>query len=367
MDIQEYSEQSILLSPGPVMLSDVVKRAAVTTVICHREPAFSCLFERTTENLKKIARATNQYQALLLTGSGTAANEAAISSMAALGNMIVFANGEFGERLHHLSKLYNKASRAMHFGWNRPIDLELTERELASGKYSVVAMVHHETSTGMLNPVGEVARIAKKHGCYMFVDAVSSLGAEEMHVSDWDIDIVSCSSGKALAAMPGIGIIIAKHEVLDAMSRTQPVSHYFNLANYYVAAHTKKQTPNTPAVHLIAALDAATRELLDGKRTDVRRRALYFRKLLRKRGIAFFDHKSSASAVLTCVGLPEHVSGAITAKLYEQNIIVYGGKGPLQGKIMQVGHIGSFEPGEYEAAIEKIFNILSLYGIGRAS
>ena len=350
-------KQVTLLSPGPVMLSRGVRRAAVDTVISHRGEDFCNLYDRTAENLKKIAHADDEYQVLLLTGSGTAANEAIISSTAALGNILVLVNGDFGERLERLSKLYHKAPHSVHFGWNKKMDMQVIEKKLASGAFSTIAMTHHETSTGMLNSVWEVAQMAKKYNCYIFVDAISSLGADELRLNEWGIDIVSCSSGKALKAMPGIGIVAATTNILDIMSQTQPINHYFNLANYYATAQNNKQTPNTPAVNLIAALAAATEELLNGNQDEPAQRAQYVRGVLKEQGIAFFDHGDYASSVLTCVILPEYVLFKnIADKLLERNIVVYDGKGPLQGKVMQIGHIGFFAPGQYAIAIGEIID-----------
>jgi 2-aminoethylphosphonate-pyruvate transaminase len=149
----------ILLCPGPVMLSKAVRDAVANTCIGHREPEFSQIMAESCAMIKPIVGIEPDdpsYQVALITGSGTAGNETVLSALVQLGRMLVITNGEFGERLLEVSRLHSDAVDHLHFDWQQAYDLEQIEHALRTYSYKSVVMVHHDTSTGILNPVEKV-------------------------------------------------------------------------------------------------------------------------------------------------------------------------------------------------------------------
>ena len=170
----------LLFTPGPVNVAQNVREAICKEDICHRETDFDCLLQSIENKLLKLFEIKNiaDYRAVVITGSGTAANESILSSVVGDNNILILSNGEFGERLHNTSKIHNKNTFLLEFGWGKSLDLEKIEAYLKKHEIDVVAMVHHETSSGMLNPLEKVGALSKANGAMFIVDCVSSAGAE---------------------------------------------------------------------------------------------------------------------------------------------------------------------------------------------
>lgn len=352
----------LLLCPGPVMLSANVIRAVSNTNIGHREPEFSKLLLESAAMLKPvvgIGSADSSYQIAFITGSGTAANEAMLASIGPSGPTLVVSNGEFGERLLAAACQYNPDVEELRFAWQEAIDLEKVEEELKRRHYHLVVVVHHETSTGMLNPIAAIARLAHRHGALIAVDAVSSIGAEEIAVEEWGIDILAGTSGKALSAMPGVGIVVVKGSVLEQSASMQAGPQYLNLHIHCRYMRDYAQTPNTPAVHVLVSLHASLEEstLLGLKRARgvIHSRALFARERLTRMGLEYADYHGMNSSVLTCVLLPEYLSFEhLARRLRTRGIVVYNGKGALTDRMFQIGHIGALRKNDTRDALRQM-------------
>lgn len=341
----KLSKTTILCCPGPVQLHSSVKQALSQTQICHRDYAFEEMQTQTELNIRTIAK-TSAHKVVFVTGSGTSANETVSVALGKLGKMLVISNGEFGERIYKLAALHHQDVDHISFAWGEEIDLRKIEKALKNAKYKSVAIVHHETSTGMLNPVAEIATLAHTNGAIVYVDAVSSLGAEKFEAEEWGIDIFVSSSGKALASIPGIGIVGIAKDLADRISRLQKTVQYLDLATYITYADQFNQTPNTPSVHALAALQVATDRIckmgLPEYRAMIRQRAEYVRSDLTRLGLNYFDYGlGKTSSVITCVKANGDISVVeLLAYMRSRNIILYGGKGELENVIFQIGHIG---------------------------
>jgi 2-aminoethylphosphonate-pyruvate transaminase len=343
------SKENILFCPGPVNVAQNVWQA-VYNHIGHREEEFSELMARLNQRVLDVFEIKNQtrYHPLIITGSGTAANETVLSSIGKDKKVLVITNGEFGERLYNISKLHNRNTRRIAFNWAEVIDIAKVDAYLQKHKVDLIVMVHHETSTGMLNPVAVVGKLAKKYGVQFFVDTVSSASAEKVDIEKWNITYCSTSSGKAIGALPGIGIIIADKKALETLKDTPQKIMYLNLYKLYHYSKSCNQTPNTPAVHLFSALDQALGNILatgvQERRKIIAERAFVLRNGLKKLGFHFLlDEMGEAimSSVLTTVVLPPYMSADyLKQKLKERRIVIYSGKGPLMDKVFQVANIG---------------------------
>ncbi|MFT6290859.1 MAG: 2-aminoethylphosphonate-pyruvate transaminase [Ilumatobacter sp.] len=337
----------LLFTPGPINVSPEVRRAIARKDICHREVDFERLFRRIERRLLELFEIRNpqKYQAVVITGSGSAANEAMLSSVVGDQKILILSNGEFGERLHETSSIYNRHTFILRFPWGEQLDFEVIDRYLETHAIDVIAVVHHETSSGMLNSLAEVGELAQAHGATLLVDCVSSAGAEAIDMERDHIAFCSASSSKAIGSYPGLSFVIGKTAEFEKIAALPAKTSYLNLYKFFSFATERSQTPNTPAVPLFYALDQALADILDetvvARRAKILRKATKLRKGMTKLGLTFLLEPSDMCSVLTTVNMPPGVDiDELRHKLREQSIIIYEGKGPLKGRVFQVGSIG---------------------------
>lgn len=339
-----------LLNPGPVNTTPRVKSALVHHDVCHRDPSFSELLVSLTGKLRRIFRASPEHSTLLITGSGTAAMECAITSTVPRDRKIlVIDNGAFGERLCEIARVHDMELCHLRYAWGDQVKPADVRRALENDPdIAVVAMIHHETSVGLLNPVREVGAICRELGALLVVDAVSSLGAEDIDVVRDNIDICYASANKCLHAISGAGMVCVAPHVWSKIETIKPRSFYLDLKRYRRYMDELAQTPYTPAVSTYFALDAACSELLaDGLETRFemyRQRNAKLRRGLSDLGMAPFTRtgRESHSVVTACV--PDGVTfEELYAELKARDFIIYGCKDVLADKFLQVANMGDLE------------------------
>lgn len=346
-EVETILEKYLLFTPGPVNVAETLRQAICKEDICHREPDFDSLLARIEQKLLSLfqVRNRNSYRAVVITGSGTAANEAILSSAVGEGEILILSNGEFGERLHRMSSIHNKKTHLLEQPWGKPFDLDQIAGYLTAHKIGVVAMVHHETCSGMLNPLAEIGALAKIHGAIFVVDGVSSVGAEMVDMEACNIAFCSSSSSKAIGSYPGLSFVIGRKEQFEKLKGHAAKTTYLNLATFYAFLIGHSQTPNTPAVPLFFALDQAlTNILAEGiitRYARIRARAESLRLGMRKLNLKFEIDEADMCSILTTVRVPPAISVRDLCDLLRQkSIIIYEGKGCFAGKVFQVGNIG---------------------------
>jgi 2-aminoethylphosphonate-pyruvate transaminase len=346
-EIEPVLDKYLLFTPGPVNVAETLRRAICKEDICHREPDFDAVLASIEQKLLSLfqIRNRNRYRAVVITGSGTAANEAMLSSVVGKGAILVLSNGEFGERLHKTAAIHNKKTFILQQPWGVPFDLAEIEVYLIAHKIDVVAMVHHETSCGMLNPLVEVGALAKTHGAIFVVDGVSSVGAEVVDMEGCNIAFCSSSSSKAIGSYPGLSFIVGRKKQFKRLKGHAAKTTYLNLATFYDFLSKKSQTPNTPAVPLFFALEQALSDiLLEGVTTryaTIKAKAERLRTGMRKLNLEFVIDEADMCSILTTVRVPPSISvHDLRDRLREKSIIIYEGKGCFAGKVFQVGNIG---------------------------
>lgn len=345
--------RQLLFCPGPINLALNVKQATIENEIGHREPEFSTLLSEVNKKLLALFGQKNDkiYYPVVITGSGTAANEAVLSSVADGNSVLVITNGEFGERLYDISKLHNKNTYILNFAWGQRIDLEKVEQFLKLKTVDAIAMVHHETSTGMLNPIYKIGKLAKKYGKMFIVDTVSSTGAEIIDIEKNNITFCTGSASKAIGSLPGLSYVIGKRKVFESLESITPKTMYLNLYKFYFYSKNFLQTPNTPAVQLFYGFNQALANILnkglDNRVNKISATAEKMRIALKKMGLKFLIEKEDMCNFLTTVLLPANVDiNRIKEELRKHNIVIYDGKGPFKGKVFQIGHVGEFSSKE---------------------
>jgi 2-aminoethylphosphonate-pyruvate transaminase len=338
-------DEPILLTPGPVSTSPRVRRALACANFSHREPAFSRLFERVGRALTRIAGAP-RHEPLIVSGSGTAATEAAFSSLiSGRQTLLVPSNGAFGERLAEIARAVGIPVRHLRYGWAEPIVPDDVRRIVTDGSaIGAVAVVHHETSVGCVNPVHEIGQALRSTGAKFFVDVVSSLGCEAFDAEASNVAVVIGTANKCLHAVPGVSFVLVRGDMWAA--DVSPRSVYFDLRRYRPARPGGVSIPFTPAVHALAAFDEALRELDEEGGVPARMRHYQalnarLRAGLEQHGIQTCFAARPRSCALTVAAVPP---GQTSEELYEallgRGFVVYHAKGDLRERCVLVANMG---------------------------
>jgi 2-aminoethylphosphonate-pyruvate transaminase len=336
-----------LLNPGPVNTTPGVKSALVHHDVCHRDSNFTELMVSLTGKLRRIFRGTAEHSVCLITGSGTAAMECALSSTVPRDRKIlVIDNGAFGERLYEIARLHEMDVVHLRYAWGDEVSVSDVERAFEENPdIAVVAMTHHETSVGLLNPLRPIGELCRRYDALFLVDAVSSLGAEDVDVVRDQIDVCWASANKCLHAISGVGFLCVSPRVWAKIESIKPRTYYLDLKRYRKYMDELAQTPFTPAVSNYFALDQACSEFLaDGhaqRFTMYRQRNQRMRSGLAALGMAAFTRTGREShSVLTCC-VPAGVKFEdLYERLKRRGYIVYACKDVLAERFMQVANMG---------------------------
>lgn len=349
-----------LLNPGPVTLSARVRRAMARPDMCHREAECSEMMIDVRARLEHIYEgAGDEYGAVLLTGSGTAAVEAMVGSLVAHdGNVLVVSNGVYGERICDMLRVQRKSAEVIRSEWTSPINLEAVERRLAEGRRpSHVITVHHETTTGRLNDLPALGALCRRYDVPLLLDAVSSFAGEAMNFAAWNVEACASTANKCLHGVPGICFVLIRKEVVDRRP-SSAASVYLDLFSNYRAQ--RRGTPLfTPAVQSLYALQEALAELEDGGGWQVRHRrysrlSQRIRTALTEQGVGLLlSDPTCYSATLSSFRLPdESTFQRLHAYLKRFGFVIYPGQGLLENIIFRIAVMGDLEDGDVDELLE---------------
>jgi 2-aminoethylphosphonate-pyruvate transaminase len=358
------TKKQYLFCPGPVLISRGVKAALSTDQIGHREVEFSELLNRVRLKLGRVygVRNFHAYSTVIITGSGSAANEALLGTAGTDKTLLMLSNGEFGERLIELAAHLELRFVPLRFRWGKSLALDKIEDAASDPAIDAVCMVHHETSTGMLNPLARIAAIARKCGKELFVDAVSSLGASPVNVEENQVTFCTGSANKAISSVPGLSFVCGRRDAFARLRTVHARSLYLDLYRHFVYNDRNFQTPNTPAVNLICALEAALDAILEKGLEHTFERyqklARQMRAGLKKSGFRFLIPEADMSPVLTTVELPTGFGAEeFHDALKDLGYVTYAGKGILRDRVFQVGNIGELTRGQVQNFLKAIAKI----------
>ena len=262
--------REVLLNPGPSTTTDSVKYAQVCADICPRELEFGDLMEWCGIELTRFVADPSRYTTVMFGGSGTAADEAMISSCVPPdGRLLVVDNGSYGARMAKIASVYHIDMDVFKSSPYEPLDIEALENQIKSGHYSTLAIVYHETTTGLLNPLDIICPMAKKYGLTTVCDAVSAYGGMPIDLEALGIDFASSTSNKHLQGMAGIGFIVCKNDELLKQKDWPMRNYYLNIYDQYQYFLKTKQTRFTPPVQTFYALRQA---ILETKQESIQKR-----------------------------------------------------------------------------------------------
>ncbi|MDP8966103.1 MAG: alanine--glyoxylate aminotransferase family protein [Cyanobacteriota bacterium] len=351
-------DKLMLMIPGPTPVPERVLLALSKHPIGHRSGEFSEIMGEVTQNLKWLHQTQNDV--LVLTVSGTGAMEAGIINFLSPGDrVLVGCNGKFGERWADMSAAFGLQVETITADWGKPLDAEqFREKLVADSQKTIKAVIitHSETSTGVLNDLETINRHVKDHGeALMIVDAVTSLGAVNLPIDDWGIDVVASGSQKGYMIPPGLGFVAVSPKAWEAYKTAKLPRFYLDLGLYKKAA-TKNSNPFTPPVNLVVALQAALR-MMQGEGLEAifarhQRLMRATREAVKALSLPLFAPDEAASPAITAVAPVSVDSEQIRSVMKKRfDISLAGGQDAFKGKIFRIGHLGFVSDRDILAAI----------------
>jgi serine---pyruvate transaminase len=339
--IRPYKKR--LLTPGPTSVPEDVLLAQAESTIHHRTDEFRAVLKEVSEGLKEVFKTKNGV--LILSSSGTGAMEAALTNMMRKDiSFIPIVGGKFGERWVDIAKAYKADYDALELEWDKTLDLDDLKAKLKAGKSrKVILATLCETSTGVVYDIKAIAALAKEFNALVVVDAISGLGADELRMDDWGLDVVVSGSQKGLMLPPGLAFISLSKEAESLIETSGSASYYFDLLKASKAA-SKSDTPWTPAVNMIVALKKALDMMLDEGIENIWKRhadlAAMTREAVISLGLKIFAQNPSNA--VTSVLMPEEIDSEKMVNFIrkEFGISIAGGQAALKGKIIRVAHLG---------------------------
>jgi predicted phosphoserine aminotransferase len=340
-----------LFIPGPVDVNEEIAAAQTQPMLAHRSAQFEEIFRRAGDNARQLFY--TQHRVFISASSGTGFHEAAVRNFVEK-RVLVCVNGAFSSRWQQVAETNGKEVDVIEVDWKQPISPDLVREALQKKEYEAILVVHNETSTGLVNPVKDIAAVVHEvsPSTLVCVDAVSSLGGDKIEMDAWGIDFLLTSAQKALALPPGISLAAANDR---AMQRAETVTNrgwYFDLVR--MEKHRiKDSTPATPAIGLVFALDAQLQRILaEGLEARFARHAAMAdmtQKWALSRGLELYAPEGYRSKTVTTVDNTLGIDvGKLNAFLGERGMRIANGYGALKGKALRIGHMGELTPSDME-------------------
>jgi aspartate aminotransferase-like enzyme len=356
-----------LRTPGPTPCPPQVMEALGRQMIDHRGPEAAATIKRLTAGLKRAFQTQNDV--VILTASGTGGLEAAVVNTISPGdNVLAVSVGVFGDRFASIAQTYGARVSRLSFEAGQAADPARIEQALAADpSISAVLVTHNETSTSVTNPLEPIAAAVRAADRLLLVDAISSMGSIPVATDGWGLDVVVSGSQKGWMVPPGLAFLSMSPRAGPAHGRCTAPRFYFDAARHRDSAE-KGQTPWTPALSLFFALDVALEMLeREGWESVFERHARiaeFTRRGVRELGLELLADPRFASNTVTAVRAPEGVDVSALRRLLreEYGVVLAGGQGPLQGKIVRIGHLGLVSEDDISEALSALGKALTSLG-----
>jgi len=337
--------------PGPTPLPDRVVRAMSRPMIDHRGPEFAAILARITSGARRVFKTSGDL--LLLTSSGTGGLESAVANLVSPGDEVVVAlSGNFGERFAALAAGYGADVVRLEFEWGQPVDADDLARVLEHHpKAKVLFLTHNETSTGLTNPLRELARVGRDAGRVVVVDGVSSISSIAIETDAWGIDVAVSGSQKGWMAPPGIALVGVSERAWEQQARARSPRFYFDWKEAKTWAD-KGMTPFTPAIPVLFALQEGLAMLeeegLDSVYDRHARLARATQTGLQALGFQLYAREGFRSNTVTSALPPPGLDVNALRKLLDDKygVVIAGGQAKMAGKMIRVGHLGAIAEGD---------------------
>jgi aspartate aminotransferase-like enzyme len=345
--------------PGPTALPPSVREAGARQMINHRGPEFAAMLARILAGMKPYFGTSNDVA--VITTAGTGGLEAAVVNVLSPGDRVLGVSiGSFGDRFAKIARTYGADVTKIEVEWGQAADPAVLRAELErSGPYKAVLLTHNETSTGVMNPIPELAAVVHEVApdALILVDSVSGLGAVPFEMDAWGIDVVVTGSQKAWMAAPGLAMVAASERAWAAMETATMPRVYLDLRAHR-DAHAGGETPWTPAIAVVYQVDEGIRLMTaEGPESVFARHeacAAAARAGLSALGFELFADPRHASKTVTAAIVPADLDWkSFNGEIKRRGVILAGGQGKLTGKIFRLGHLGS-------VTLEEILGVMSV-------
>ncbi len=348
-----------LFIPGPTEVRHENLAALARPQVGHRSPEFSELYTRVVPKLKQLL--FTEGRVFLFTSSSTGVWEAAVRNCVRQ-RVLCCMQGAFSDRWHTVAESNGKQADKLQVEWGKAITAEMVDRALSSGDYDAIAVVHNETSTGVMNHLDEIAAVVRKHGDVMLmVDAVSSMAAAKIPVDEWGIDVCLAGLQKAFSLPAGLAVASVSDRALERARSVEHRGYYFDFLEM-LKYDERGQTPSTPAIPQINALDAQLDDILaEGIEARFARHAALARitQQWARRHFALFAEEGFESPSITCVENTRGISVAeLNRELGQQWAMISNGYGKLKEQTFRIGHMGDTQEWEIRGLLATIERIL---------
>jgi len=329
--------------PGPVDVADEVLQAQAAPMLPHRSREFEAIFRSASEKAQKLFY--TQYRVFLTASSGTGLQEAAIRNFVNR-RVLSVVNGAFADRWHDVAVSNGKDVKKLSFEWDRPASPEQIAEFVRAGEFEALTVVHNETSTGMQNPIREIAEAVKavSPDTLILVDAVSSLAGARIEMDAWGLDMVLTSSQKCLALPPGLALGAVSDRAMEKAKSVENRGWYFDLLR--MEKHRNKDSsPATPAMSLIFALDLQLdRVLAEGLENRFARHSAMAKRVqewAEAHDLSMYAPEGYRSQTVTTIRNERGISVSdLNAFLKEHDMRIAGGYGPIKQSTFRIAHMG---------------------------
>jgi aspartate aminotransferase-like enzyme len=361
-----------LMIPGPTPVPETVLQALGRHPIGHRSADFQKIVKRTTEQLQWLHQ--TQHEVLVITGSGTAAMEAGIVNTLSRGDKVLCGdNGKFGERWVKVAKAYGLDVQVIKAEWGQPLDPDAFREALEADSAKTikgVILTHSETSTGVINDLQTIAKHVRAHGTALTIaDCVTSLGATDVPMDDWGVDVIGSGSQKGYMMPPGLSFVAMGERAWKAYEHSDLPKFYLDLGKYRKSA-ADNSNPFTPAINLYFALEAALEMMeKEGLKGIFARHARHQRATsaaMKAIGLPLYAAEGHGSPAITAVA-PEGIDAETLRKEVKNrfDILLAGGQDHLKGHVFRIGHLGFVCDRDILTAVAAIEATLQDLGLGK--
>jgi predicted phosphoserine aminotransferase len=350
-----------LFIPGPTEVGPRILQALATPQIGHRSGDFQDLYARVVGRLREFLR-TRQH-IYLATCSATGLMEGSLRNLVGK-RCLNLTCGAFSERWHQIALANGKEADAVAVEWGEPNLPETVEAALATGKYDVVTVTHSETSTGVMNPLREIAAVVKTHpGVLVAVDAVTSMAVVDIPIDDLGLDVVFAGTQKGFGLPAGLTVFTVSERAMERARQVPHRGNYFDFLDYE-KYHQRNQTPATPAIPLLFALDQRLLDIEAAGREKWFARQLEMAERTRRWAREYFailPRSGYESVSLTAVKNTRGISvDALNKELGKRGMTLSNGYGKLKEKGFRIGHMGDITLDDLETLLGAIEEILGL-------
>ena len=361
--------ETLLMIPGPTMVSPRVLKAMSKSIVNHRSAVFGEILNDTNDMMSEVFQTENK--SYLITGSGTAAMEAALGNVIEKGDKILnIVGGKFGERFMQITETHQGNPVELEVEWGHAVNPDDVRYILEEEEdIKAVTIVHNETSTGVANPIEDVGKILKDYDALYVVDTVSSLGGADVQVDNYGIDMCVTGSQKCLAAPPGMAAITLNDDAWDVVDKTESKSYYLDMKSYRKSGDKKvPETPYTPSVSLMYAMNEALNIIMEeGLEARIKRHEQAAKATIngvKAMGLELFAKEDVSSTTVTAINIPEgmtdkNLRGTMRNKY---RIELAGGQDHLKGNVFRIGHMGNISHREIISTIAALEMALKEFG-----